>query len=94
MSRQTRSSTRPSRAAIYCRVSSAQQEDNSSLRTQEERCRAYAAERDWPVIAVYRDVHSGSELFERPQLTVLREAMRRREFDVLLVYALDRLSRK
>ena len=44
--------------------------------------------------AVYREVHSGAELFERPQLTRLRESMRRKEFEVLLVYALDRLSRK
>lgn len=80
--------------AVYCRVSSAGQEDNSSLRTQEERCRAYAAEHDWEVAEVYREVHTGTELFERPQLTLLREAMRRREFDVLLVHALDRLSRK
>jgi site-specific DNA recombinase len=82
------------RCAVYCRVSSAGQEDNSSLGTQEERCRAYADERDWAVVQVYREVHTGVELFERPQLTLLREVMRRGEFDVLLVYALDRLSRK
>jgi site-specific DNA recombinase len=82
------------RAAIYCRVSSAEQQDNSSLATQEQSCRRYAAERGWTVVAVYADVHTGAELFERPQLTLLREAMRRGEFDVLLVHALDRLSRK
>jgi site-specific DNA recombinase len=82
------------RVVIYCRVSSTGQEENSSLQTQEERTRAYAHERGWNVTQVYREVHSGAELFERPQLTSLREAMRRREFDVLLVYALDRLSRK
>jgi site-specific DNA recombinase len=46
------------------------------------------------VTVVYREVHTGAELFERPQLTLLREAMRRGEFDILLVHALDRLSRK
>jgi predicted site-specific integrase-resolvase len=30
------------RVAIYCRVSTAAQEDNSSLETQETRCRDYA----------------------------------------------------
>ena len=83
-----------SRAVIYCRVSSAGQEDNYSLETQEQGCREYAAGRGWKVTTVYRDVHSGAELFERPQLTLLRESMRRKDFDVLLVYALDRLSRK
>jgi len=82
------------RAAVYCRVSSAGQEDNSSLGTQEASCRAYAAERGWTVAAVYREVHTGAELFERPELTRLREAMRRGDFDVLIVHALDRLSRR
>lgn len=82
------------RVAIYCRVSSAGQEDNSSLDTQERGCRAFAAERGWAVAAVYREVHTGADLFERSELTQLRDAMRRGAFDVLLVHALDRLSRK
>ena len=85
---------RTPRAAIYCRVSSAGQEDNSSLGTQEAACRSYAAERGWVVVEVYREVHTGAELFERPQLTALRDAMRHGGFDVLVVHALDRLSRK
>ena len=88
------STTQPTRAAVYCRVSSAGQEDNSSLATQEASCRAYAQERGWTVVAVHREVHTGAELFERPELTRLREAMRAGAFDVLLVHALDRLSRK
>jgi site-specific DNA recombinase len=84
---------RPKRVAIYCRVSSAGQEDNSSLATQEASCRAYAAERDWAVTEVYRDVHTGAEVFERPGLTALRADMRAGRLDVLLVHALDRLSR-
>jgi site-specific DNA recombinase len=81
------------RTAIYCRVSSVGQEDNYSLPTQEASCRIYAAERGWNVISVYRDVHTGSEVFERPGLTALRADMRAGQFDVLLVHALDRLSR-
>ncbi len=81
------------RVAVYLRVSSAGQEDNYSLSTQEASCRAYAAERGWNVIAVYRDVHTGAEVFERPGLTDLRTAMRAGAFDVLVVHALDRLSR-
>ena len=81
------------RAAIYLRVSSAGQEDNWSLATQEDSCRAYAAAKGWAVAAVYRDVHTGAEVFERPGLTQLRAEMRAGAFDVLLVHALDRLSR-
>ena len=86
-------SDRPKRVAIYCRVSSAGQEDNSSLATQEASCRTYAAERGWTVVEVYRDVHTGAEVFERPGLTTLRSDMRAGRLDVLLVHALDRLSR-
>jgi site-specific DNA recombinase len=75
-------------------VSTTEQEANSSLGTQEAICRSYAEERGWIVDRVYHDVHTGAELFERTQLTLLRDAMRQREFDVLLVHALDRLSRK
>lgn len=88
------SASKKGRAAIYCRVSSSGQEDNSSLGTQEAACRAYADEHGLDVTAVYRDVHTGAEVFERPQLTELRTAMRAGAFDVLIVHALDRLSRK
>src|SRR5689334_21018302 len=92
--RSPKSAPSVTRCAVYCRVSSAAQEDNHSLATQEATCREYAARQGWAVVSVYREVHTGAELFERPQLTLLREAMRRGEFDVLLVHALDRLSRK
>lgn len=88
----TQSVERP-RAAIYCRVSSAGQEDNSSLGTQESSCREHAVRHGWDVVSVYRDVHTGSEVFERPGLSALRADMRAGRFDVLLVHALDRLSR-
>jgi DNA invertase Pin-like site-specific DNA recombinase len=85
--------TEAKRCAIYVRVSSAGQEDNSSLATQEASCRAYAADRGWEVVRTYRDVFTGAAVFERPGLTELRGAMRVGDFDVLLVHALDRLSR-
>ncbi len=84
----------PTRVAIYCRVSTTGQEDNSSLETQEALCRAYAAERGWAVVTVYREVHTGAELFERPQLSMLREAVRLRTVDVVVSIAIDRLTRE
>ena len=89
----TGSATERKRAAIYLGVSSAGQEDNWSLATQEASCRAYAKAKGWDAAAVYKDVHTGAEVFERPGLTELRAAMRAGAFDVLLVPALDRLSR-
>src|SRR5690349_532540 len=82
------------RAAIYVRVSTAkQEEDGTSLDTQEDLCRVYAFEHGYKVVSVYRDVHTGAELFERPQLTRLREAVRQGDVDGVVAYALDRLSR-
>lgn len=88
------SNTRP--AAIYIRVSSAgQEQDGTSLDTQLERCRAYAAASGLTVEEnhIYREVHTGTELWERPKLTALREAVRRREVSTVIAYAIDRLSR-
>jgi site-specific DNA recombinase len=84
------------RAALYVRVSSSsQEEDGTSLATQERRCRDYASERGYAVdeAHVYREVYSGVELWERPQLTALRQAFRDQAFEVVVVFALDRLSR-
>lgn len=81
------------RAGIYLRVSSAGQEDNYSLPTQDDGCRAWSAAHGCDVVAVYKDVWTGAEVFERPDLGRCRADMRAGAFDVLVVYALDRLSR-
>ncbi|MDP9382672.1 MAG: recombinase family protein [Chloroflexota bacterium] len=82
------------KATIYCRVSTHKQEDNYSLGAQEQDCREYAAKQGWEVSEVYREAASGVDLWERPQLTLLRDSMRRGEFQFLLVWKLDRLSRE
>src|SRR5215213_5305640 len=82
--------TAPSHVHIYCRVSSAGQEDNTSLATQEAACRAWAAERDLPVVSVAREVWSGGDR-HRPELDAL--IARFVPGDVLLSYDLYRLSR-
>ena len=84
------------RAAIYVRVSTdKQEEDGTSLDTQEARCRQYAAEHGFAVdeAHVYRETFTGTELWDRPQLTTLRRAIRERAVDAVVCYAIDRLSR-
>src|SRR5947199_8202286 len=86
----------PKRAAIYVRVSStAQEEDGTSLETQEAACRRYAADRGYSVddVHLFREVHTGGELWERKQLAHLRDAVRRRHVGIVLAYANDRLTR-
>ncbi len=84
------------RAAIYVRVSTGQQEeDGTSLGSQELQCRRYATEHGYTVdeVHIYREVHTGTELWERPKLTALRDAVRHHEADTVIAYAIDRLSR-
>src|SRR5689334_15488480 len=83
-------------AAIYVRVSTAaQEEDGTSLDTQEEQCRRYASAQGYEVdeAHVYREVFTGAELWDRPQLTRLRAAVRQQAVGVVIAYAIDRLSR-
>src|SRR5215831_13009512 len=83
------------RCVIYVRVSTNGQEtDGTSLASQESACVAYAEERGWSVIAIFRETHTASELHERRQLSELRALVRGGAADVVLCYALDRLSRK
>jgi len=42
---------------------------------------------------VYREVYTGTELWERPHLNELREAIRQHAVAVVIAYAIDRLSR-
>lgn len=95
-SRRREQSAPRTRAAVYVRVSSpGQEEDGTSLGTQEAACRHYAADQGLTLetAQVYREVFSGTELWQRPQLSRLRDAIRRREVDRLVCYAIDRLSR-
>ncbi len=87
----TLSTTPAKRAALYCRVSTQSQEDNYSLGSQLEQCRAYAEQQGYSVSPehIYREVGSSFSL-DRPQLTDLRAALRRGEIDVVVVNTFDR----
>ncbi|MGR3703814.1 MAG: recombinase family protein [Paracoccaceae bacterium] len=56
------------KAIIYCRVSSVKQRiEGSGLESQEQRCRAYAEERGYEVVAVFPDdTTGGGDFMKRP----------------------------
>lgn len=81
------------RAAIYTRISTDEQTGNYSLPTQEHACRQYCEQRGYDVVGVFVDVFSGALYRERPGLTQLRELVRQGLVDVVVCYAVDRLSR-
>ena len=78
------------RAHIYCRVSSARQEDGYSLDTQERAGRGWCTERGLAVASVVHEVWSGGDR-HRPALDALLNRLM--PGDVVLAYALDRFSR-
>ena len=83
----------PVRCAIYSRVSTdAQERDGTSLDTQERACVELAASRGWSVVRCIRDAASGFHL-DRVGVETLRGVLRRGEVDVVIAYAVDRLSR-
>lgn len=80
-------------AAIYVRVSSDEQErGGTSLDTQAQRNVEYARSHGYAVVERLSDTASGFTM-ERPALVRLRELVTRREVEVVITYAVDRLSR-
>ena len=84
----------PVRALIYSRVSTdAQERDGTSLDTQERECREYAQAKGWTVVECIKDTASGSHL-DRPGIERVRQLLRQGVVDVVVAYAVDRLSRE
>ena len=83
----------PVRCVVYSRVSTdAQERDGTSLDTQERGSTEVAAARGWSVVRCIRDAASGFHL-DREGIETLRGMLRRGEVDVVIAYAVDRLSR-
>ena len=83
----------PVRALVYSRVSTdAQERDGTSLDTQERACVEYAQAKSWVVAETIKDTASGSNL-DRPGIERVRQMLSQGFVDVVLAYAVDRLSR-
>lgn len=78
---------------IYCRVSTDQQEDNTSLDEQEDIGRKYCADNGLIVGIVHRETFSGYVYREREKLGLLRERYATGKIQGVVIRTLDRLSR-
>lgn len=78
------------RVAIYVRVSTTNQGQDTEVQARE--LREYASRRGWFVIEEYADHVSGAKE-QRPSLDKLMRDAKRRKFDVLLCWKLDRVGR-
>ena len=80
----------PLRCAILARVSSKHQDTESQV----DALRAFAQQQGWTITSEYIDVISGSGKKTRAQFDACMLAASQKQFDVVLFYALDRLSRE
>ncbi len=80
--------SRPLRAAIYLRVSTADQ----TTELQREELRQYLSNRGLGLFGTFEDKASGTN-DSRPQFQAMLTAAKRREFDILIVWKLDRFGR-
>ncbi len=80
----------PNRCAIYVRVSTSRQKTENQLPVLQE----YAKQRNLEVVAVYEEQESAWKAGHQKKRAELLGAAERHEFDVILVWALDRLSRE
>jgi DNA invertase Pin-like site-specific DNA recombinase len=78
------------KVAIYARVSTDTQDHANQL----EQLREFASRQGWEIVTEYRDTASGSGRRTRPQFDAVMLAASQRKFDLLLFWALDRLSRE
>ena len=82
---------KPRRAALYVRVST----DRQTVENQIESLTSIAEQRGWDVIETYRDagISGTTTRKERPGLDRLLTDASRARFNVLMVWAIDRLGR-
>jgi DNA invertase Pin-like site-specific DNA recombinase len=79
------------RAAIYARVSTANNGQDPTLQTRE--LREYCERRGWSITSEYVDIGVSGSKEKRPELNKLITDAHRRRFDVVLVWKLDRFGR-
>ena len=79
------------KTAIYARVST--KDGRQDTENQLRQLRTFAATQNWEIVHEYVD-HASGKRSDRAQFRKVFEAASRREFDILLFWSLDRLSRE
>ncbi|MGD9932886.1 MAG: recombinase family protein [Dehalococcoidia bacterium] len=84
---------RPSRVAVYVRVSTEEQAEGHSLAYQEDACRKAAAALGAEGVEVYTDAGFSAKTSDRPAFQRMLRDAEAREVDAVIVYKLDRFAR-
>ena len=86
----------PQKVAVYVRWSTDEQESGTTLEVQTESCQYFIMSQGWTFhkdLVFVDDGYSGGNV-DRPALTRLRKAIDAGEIEAVVVYKLDRLSRR
>ena len=79
------------RCALYARVST--KDKGQEVQNQLTQLREFAARSGWTIVAEFID-HETGKISDREQFQAMFDAASKRQFDVLLFWSLDRLSRE
>ncbi len=83
------------KVAIYSRVSTEEQaKEGLSVEAQVDKCTSYCDARGWEVYQIYKDPGFSAGNMDRPALQSLLNDANSKKFNVILVYKIDRFSRK
>ncbi len=83
------------RVAIYSRVSTEEQaKEGLSVEAQIDKCKSFCDAREWEIFKVYKDAGFSAGTLNRPALELLLRDAKEKKFDIILVYKIDRFSRK
>ena len=82
-----------SKCALYARVSTKAEKGLQNPEVQLRQLRKFAATQQWKIVEEFVDYESGAKA-NRPEFKRMMEAASKREFDVLLIWSLDRFSRE
>lgn len=88
-------SNKKPKVAIYVRVSTEEQaKEGLSVDAQIDKCEAFCHAREWDIFKVYKDAGFSAGSLDRPALELLLRDANEKKFDIILVYKIDRFSRK
>ncbi|MBS3102277.1 recombinase family protein [Candidatus Woesearchaeota archaeon] len=83
------------KVGVYVRVSTEEQaKEGISIDAQIERCRAFCKARGWKLFKIYTDAGYSAGTMDRPALKNMVDDINNKKFTILLVYKIDRFSRK
>jgi len=83
------------KVAIYSRVSTEEQaKEGLSVEAQIDKCKSFCDAREWEIFNIYKDAGFSAGSLNRPALELLLRDAEEKKFDIILVYKIDRFSRK